>query len=344
MGIKDFAKVFAGKDASFKECKGKTFIVDAMVEIYRAALGMKNVKGLTDKNGNPTLHISVILSNIIKMRQHEITQIWVFDYDANGQCHNLEKKKELEKRRIKREKATHEISTLQLLVKEKEIIEFSDSDSDSDTLPNKPALLKTQDEIKNLIAKQEKRAFRVTSKMIHDVKFLLDGFGIRWTEAPIGYESEQIAAMLTHTIPNSLVLTVDADALLFGARSILKKNVRTKKYIEFTLSTILNDNNLDIDQLIKVGIVLGSDFAPKTRGVGPKTVLKKLSSIVYTPEQEKAHSVFTRTYDVSNLTWNTDKSPFVNHKAGELIDWLVECKSFNKIRITNQIGKVVKLD
>lgn len=337
MGIKDFTKVFSGKETKLKNYKDKVFIVDAMVEIYRAALGMDRVKGLTDKDGNPTLHISVIRANVIKMQALGIEQMWVFDFNSNGVCHNAEKFKELEKRRSKRNNAKKEIETLQSML-EKDVVDFS-SDDELDKADKKC----NKDVILSKIAKQEKRAFHVSSSMINDIKFLLDGFGVKWTEAPEGYESEQIAAMLTNYIPNSLVLTSDADALLFGARSILKKNIRTKKYTEYVLSDILSDKDIKMDDLIKVGVVLGSDFAPKTPRVGPKTVLKKLYNIELTLEQNKAVEVFNRKYDVKLLKWSTDKEAFVNNNIHALIDWLVECKSFNKNSTIKIIRKVIDL-
>lgn len=102
MGIKDFSKTFeAVRVVKWKDLKNKTVAIDAMTEIYRAALGAQSTHTLTDRDGNPTIHLSVLLANIVEMQSNGIKQIWVFDHDAeadaNASFHNPNKINELEK-------------------------------------------------------------------------------------------------------------------------------------------------------------------------------------------------------------------------------------------------------
>ena len=91
MGILNFSKLFAGDgEVKLTKYKGKRVAIDASTEIYRSIYGMKSITGLTDPSGNPTLHLSTILNNIILFKKIGIKTIWVFD---NSTVTNL---KELE--------------------------------------------------------------------------------------------------------------------------------------------------------------------------------------------------------------------------------------------------------
>ena len=353
MGIKGFSAVFTASAISLKDLKNKTLAVDASLEIYRAALGMASVKGLSDAKGRTTLHISVILSNLIAYASAHINTIWVFDHDGSKspEPHNPLKSKELDERREKRAAAAKKIAKLRDLEDPPESNLFSDSDSDSD----EPASLK---DIAHEIEKQEKIAFVIQDWMISDIKRILDALNIKWVESPKGVEAECLAARLTQVdvAEANAVLSSDADALLFGATALVKKNSKTKKYERFVLSEILEDKEITQNQLIKMGIVLGSDmYKDKEKKlffrIGPKSVLSKIKSGALDqkfedPEVKCAIEHFEATCEVGALEWhNSDASPYGDEKkALQLIDWLVGEKNFSRSRITKQMQKAVKID
>ena len=105
MGVKDFSKTFSPKRIiNISEYKNKTIAIDAMTEIWRASLGAKSVSALTDINGNPTMHINIIIANLIKWHKLGIRSIWVFDYNCENyddDFHNPAKLKEIILRRTK---------------------------------------------------------------------------------------------------------------------------------------------------------------------------------------------------------------------------------------------------
>jgi hypothetical protein len=74
--------------------------------------------------------------------------------------------------------------------------------------------------------------------------------------------------------------------------------------------------------------VLGSDFANKTKGIGPATILAKGPGVTLTEEQEiaSAHFLSECPYDIKMIHRDTPDIP-------ELIAWLVE-KNFNRDRVT----------
>ena len=348
MGIKDFSKTFSSiilKDLT--KYKNKTLAIDAMTELWRAALGAKNINLLTDKNGNPTLHISVILSNIIDFQKKKINTIWIFDYDKkssdNFDFHNPDKLPEIIKRRKKKEEAKKEI----LLLNEKKsafvtkIEDFSDSDNDMD------------EKIDKEIKKQEKRAFTVNTSMINDIKMILNCFNIKWIEAPMGYEGEQIASFLSYDNKVDAVYSGDTDTIPFGAKILLRKNPRNKKIYEYKQNDILEEikkNNEEIKNPTLLDIqticsILGSDFSKRTKRVGPKTVIKKYNNINLQEDQKNAIKIFNKKINKNDIIINNkNKKTFINCEINNLIDWLVIEKSFKKTRIIKWIEKIMKKD
>ena len=367
MGVHGFTKMVTPEEVTLVDLINQILAVDGSLELYRALLGMASIKGLS-AFGKTTLHVSVLLSNIIKYKLHKIDTIWVFDYDPeklqNSDCHNPLKLLELEERRKKREVAKEKIKKLKEEAKKEkgatsEDELFSDSDSDEDTeVASKPkAKPKTATEKKIEIQKQEKIAFVLESWMVNDIKLMLNLLDIKWVEAPKGVEAECLAARLTHSDVSEAdaVLSSDADALLFGATTLIKKNTRTKKYDRFYLEDILEDKKLTQEQLIKVGIVLGTDmYKDKEKKlfyrIGPKTAIAKVKSgdlnkAFKDKDVKKALDHFKEICPVDNLEWHNDNEDAFSNKtkAKALIDWLVNTKNFNRARITKQIAKIIKL-
>lgn len=351
MGVKGFAKVFSPSAVTLKDLKNQTLAVDASLEIYRAILGMESVKGLTDTRGRPTLHVSVILANLVAYKAASITTIWVFDFDPemSSDAHNPLKVKELEERRARRAAANKKIEKLKQAQDGRDAL-FSDSDSDSDTDAIAPANIPRE------IVKQEKIAFTLQPWMVNDIKLILNFLNVKWVEAPRGVEGECLAARLTHedVAEADAVLSSDADSLLFGANALIKKNAKTKKYDRFYLSEVLEAKDISQTQLIKIGIALGTDmYKDKQKKlfyrIGPKSVVSKVKSGALDerfddPEVKSAIEHFGKTCDVTSLDWhNADEDEYSDiNKAALLIDWLVSEKSFNRARVAKLVGKLVE--
>lgn len=80
MGVHGFATLFK-PSSQMKSLKNMTLAVDAFNMIYRASLGMADLKTLTDPSGQPSTFIRVILFQIMKLETDGCKQIWVFDSD-----------------------------------------------------------------------------------------------------------------------------------------------------------------------------------------------------------------------------------------------------------------------
>jgi hypothetical protein len=355
MGVKSFTQVFdCATEVKLKDLKGKNIVIDASVEIYRSALGMKISETLTDAFGQPTAHINIILLGVIlKLKSFGINQYWVFDkfHEAGDECHNPLKQLELQKRKEKKVAAAKKVTELKdkiekLSVKTQKTEEcelFSESEGEED---NKSDQITKH---KENLDKQEKVAFVIKRSYFDDVIFMLDMLNIPWVESPTGFDAEQIAAETTNKklfdVRMDYVLSSDMDTLLFGAKSLIKRDIRKKKFFKYNLNELLEKHELEQDDLIKVGLILGTDFSPKTKGVGPKTVLKKYKSIKLTEEQKAAFNQnFKRKLtdiEIKNIVIkNEDLIPFSDiEKFKLMLDWLVSVKNYNRDRIVKQFHK-----
>jgi hypothetical protein len=340
MGIKGFSKTFAPRVIKQKDLKNLTGALDASVILYQSCLGMSSVKGLTDSSGTPTLHINVIIARVLNFIKSSIGAVWIFDYHEANYT-SPDKSIELAKRRKRKSDAKKKINILKKNQEDKKSNKndcdlFTDSDDDDDKTENK-------------INQQEKITFTMDEQIVNDCKFILDCFDICWCIAPKGSEAEQLCAKLTTTddldFVCDFVWSTDIDALLYGSTQLVRSvKSNGKKVLQlYNLETLLIDNEINHTDLIKIGIILGSDHAPKTPRVGPKTVLRKFKDINLSVEQINAVSVFNKDIDLTTIEFHNELDNVEvcsdEIKINRLLDWL-ESKSFNRDRIKKQILKV----
>jgi hypothetical protein len=283
-------------------------------------------------------------------------QYWVFDYESKEDeyiCHNPLKELELQKRKEKKTAAKTKLDELNANLESITIRAKKPRNDDSDT-----ELFSDYDDnqddneinkIKQDIAKQEKVAFNLEKFYKEDVIFMLNMLDIPWIVCPPGFEAEQIAAIATYTKifdkKMDYVFTQDSDALLFGACRLIKRDLRKKKLFEYNLETLLRDNELEQKDLIKIGLILGTDFATKTKGVGSKTVLKKYKSVELSDEQITARdTVFMRKITSAEINsiviHNGNATTFSNKdKYIQLLEWIELVKDYNRERIDKQFKK-----
>jgi flap endonuclease-1 len=298
MGINGWFKVFGDSHLVVKEkdFKDKCIGIDVSYDIYRASLGMKDIKSLTDKQGIPTVLLNILLCNITRYKKMGVKGlIYVFD---NTKPNPL-KVKEIKKRSILKKKAEVKLS---------------------------------EEESVDTKQKLEKRTFTITNDMVDDVKKILTLLGVAWIITPEGYEAEHLGAELAEDNLIDTFITSDSDFLLFGGRSMTRriklKGAKKYTYEEYTLDKVLIDYKLTREQMVNLGVILGSDFADKTPGIGVGTILKKGPGVVLNDEQLKAKEYFMSKCPYDNSQINKKK---INKT--ELIRWLVDEKNFNEKRI-----------
>jgi len=127
---------------------------------------------------------------------------------------------------------------------------------------------------------------RLKDYMTEDSKRLLNHIGIPWVQAPS--EGEAQAAHLARKGDTHFCASQDYDSLLFGAPMLIrnvtlsgKRKLPGKKvYVDVVPESIdlkqaLRELDITHEQLVDIGILVGTDYNPDgIKGIGPKTALK----------------------------------------------------------------------
>jgi len=131
--------------------------------------------------------------------------------------------------------------------------------------------------------KQASASTRIDSHIIESSHELLDLLGIPRVQAPS--EGEAQAAHMVRKGMATYAVSQDYDSLLFGSpvlvRNLTVSGKRKSRGRTITvnperivLSSLLNCLGVTREQLVEIGILVGTDFNPGLRGVGGKTALK----------------------------------------------------------------------
>jgi flap endonuclease-1 len=197
--------------------------------------------------------------------------------------------------------------------------------------------------------------------MIEESKTILTLLGIPIVQAKS--EGEASAAYLTKCGIAFGCASQDYDSLLFGAEKLIRNITISGKrkipnrnlYIDIEPEIIdhkhfLNHLSLTHEQLVDVGILIGTDFNPEGfPGIGPKTALKlikeygkleniekirdRLSDVPY----QEIRDIFLRPEipDVDNVTFDE-----VNYD--DIINFLCGEKNFSVDRVTGALDRLKK--
>ncbi len=232
---------------------GKVMAIDAYNALYQFLAIIRQPDGtpLKDNSGRVTSHLSGLLYRTSNLVEMGIKPIYVFD----GTPPAL---KEVE---IQRRAA----------VKQEAQVRYERAISEGKI--------------------QEARVYaqatsRLKDYMADDSKTLLKLMGIPWVQAPS--EGEAQAAHITRRGDADYCASQDYDSLLFGAPKLIRnvtvsgrRKLPSKNiYIEVTpevvdLHQTLAECGITHEQLVDVGILIGTDFNPDgIKGLGPKTALK----------------------------------------------------------------------
>ncbi len=243
------------KEVNLNELVGKVFAVDSHLFLYQFLTTIRQRDGslLMDSKGRVTSHLTGLFSRTTKLMESGLKLVYVFDGEAPKLKHaERERRKEM---KIKAQEKYEE-------AKKKEDLE----------------------EMKKYAA----RTTRLTPEMIKEAKNILEALGIPIIEAPS--EGEAQAAYLVKNGNAFAVASQDADSLLFGAPTLVRnlsvvgKRKRANKAVYDTfkpeiidLAENLNNLGIDQDQLIVLGMLIGTDYNyGGVKGIGPKSALKLL--------------------------------------------------------------------
>jgi len=203
--------------------------------------------------------------------------------------------------------------------------------------------------------KQARSSSRVDDAVIASAKSLLALMGIPIVDAPS--EGEAQAAFMAARGDVAYPVSQDYDSLLFGA-PVLVRNLTVSGKRKFrnrtltirperiVLKDVLEGLEISREQLVEIGILIGTDFNEGIRGVGPRTALKLVQQDAFdvTVEEKMAgfdpepvrdfflHPPVTGRYD---LAW---ASP----DGGGILELLCEGYDFSPERVSGSLEKIMK--
>ncbi len=327
MGV-DLAAIIPEKSISLDNLSNKTLAVDAYNALYQFLAIIRQPDGtpLKDRRGRITSHLSGLLYRTTNLTEKGIKLAFVFD----GKPPEL---KELEIRRRR-------------FVKEEAIVRYERA-------------------LKEGALEEARMYAQATSNlkdvMVEDAKKLLDALGIAWVQAPS--EGEAQASFMASRGDVWAVASQDHDSLLFGAPRMVKnlaitgrrKLPRRDAYVEvepkiLELARVLEELSLTREQLVDVGLLIGTDFNPDgVKGIGPKTAVKLVREhgalekimasnpeVTFYPNLESIRKIFLQPNVAADysLKWSKpDEEKVVSFLCGE--------RDFSEQRVRKVVSRMM---
>lgn len=251
MGVQ-LGDIVLKQKVGLEQLRGQIIAIDAMNSLYQflSIIRQRNGELLKDSKGRVTSHLSGLFYRTANLIEAGIRPVYVFD----GEPPKL-KMRTVEQRRAVRKEAAEEWTAA---LKEGRITEAK---------------------------KFAQRAGRVDERMIEQAQTLLGHMGLPWVQAP--GEGEAQAAYLVQRGDAWAAASQDFDSLLFGAPMLVRNLAITGRrklpgkdvYIDvfpevIELETFLKELGITQEQLVDIGILIGTDYNAGIKGIGPKKALE----------------------------------------------------------------------
>jgi len=297
--------------------KGKFIVIDAFNSIYQFLSSIRQPDGtpLMDSKKRVTSHLSGLFYRNINLLQEGIKLIYVFDGtppEQKGRTHEL------------RQEAKDEAREKYEQAKQEEDIES--------------------------MGKYSKALSRLNQEMIDESKELLKALGICVIQAP--GEGEAEAAFLAREYKEIYAVgSQDYDSLLFGAPRLIQNLTLARKRKTFSgfvyispeiieLEKVLNSLQINMEQLISLGILVGSvDYNEQT--IFKENGIIKMSRIGECPTdlplEVPCFDALTK-----KITFKKVKK-YIKHKINEPL-YEVLTRYNRKVRVTKSHSLFIKRD
>jgi flap endonuclease-1 len=314
------------KEISLPEISGKIIGVDGNNVSYQFLTRIRQIgtgKLLRDNKGRITSHLTGIFYRTSNFLEAGIKPVFIWD----GKPPRL-KNKTIIKRRVTRAKAKKR--WMKALKKGEDAMSYAQASS------------------------------KLTLTMVEEAIQLLDYMGIPSIRAPS--EGEAQLAMMAREGDIWASASQDWDSLLFNSPRLVRnlsitgrrKVPQKQEYITIKpeiveLEKVLQNLGINREQLITIGILIGTDYNSGIKGVGPKTALRLI----------KKHK--TINHILENVTWNAEVdfeevyNYFLNPpvfreydirwkkpNSEKLLDFMVEEHDFSRKRVENVINILEK--
>jgi len=276
MGV-NLSDLVSGKPLEISDLRGRVIAIDAYNTLYQFLSIIRDRftgEPLKDSKGFVTSHLSGLFYRTTKLLENGVDLVYVFD----GEPPSFKRETSKKRQEIKKEA--------------EEKLEDARKRGDVEG-----------------IRRYAQATSRLTDEMVSESKDVLECMGIPVVQAPS--EGEAQAAWLVNSGKVWASGSQDWDSLLFGASRMVKnltitgrrKVPRKEDYIEIRpevieLNRVLSRLGINRDQLILIGILIGTDYNPKgVKGIGPKSALKLVK------EERDVKSVF------SGVEWDFGTPP-----------------------------------
>jgi len=328
MGV-NLTPIILKKEISLSDLRGKILAVDGNAELYQflALIRMPDGTPLKDSHGNITSHLVGLLYRSTRLiSDYGIRPIFTFD----GIPPHL-KEKEIEKRREIKERFTKEYEEA-----------------------------KARGDMAVAFAKSVMTS-RLTSSMVEDAKRLLRLLGIPCIQAPS--EAEAQAAFMVKRGDAWAVGSKDYDSLLFGTPRLARfVSISGKEFLPskgkfrpikpeiIEADEMLRKLQISLRQLIDIAILIGTDFNPGVKGIGPKTALKLMQtygSIEHLPQDIRSKAA--KNYrEVREIFYHpqTTEDYSTEHKTVDkigLYEFLCKERDFSRERVEMVVKRMGSL-
>lgn len=330
MGLK-IKGIIEKKSITINELNGKKLAVDGMNILYQFLTSIRRADGslFTNRNGDVTSHIIGLFNRTTKLMESGLKLVFIFD----GKAPDLKIQTQEKRKKIKEEASL---------------------------------LLKKAQEDGNIeeARKYAVRTASLTKEMVTEAKEMISLLGLPVIQAPS--EGEAQTAYMVKKGDVYASVSQDYDNLTFGCPVLIRNlsiSGRKKKAGKFAYETIqpeiiyLEENleklDINIDQLIVLAILIGTDYNPAgIKGIGPKKGLKIVQEFgtdfeaVFEKVKWEEHNkidwkeIFNvikniPVTDEYNLNWKD-----INTEG--LIKFLVNKHEFSEERVKSKIDKILK--
>jgi flap endonuclease-1 len=306
--------------------RGNSFAVDGFIVLHEflALIRDKQGRPLTDSEGNITSHLVGLAFRTTRLiSDYDMNLVFVFD----GKPPTL-KREEIATRREVRRRAEEEY---------KEAVKRGD--------------------MQGAFSKAVMTG-KLTKQGLDDAKRLLDLLGIPRIQAPS--EGEAQAAYMAQRGDVWASNSKDYDSLLFGAPRLVRfLSINSQEWLPskgrarrvlpelIELSKFLGFHGITRPQLIDIGILIGTDFNPGIRGIGPKTALKLIKKHGKLEElPAEIREKLPDTIDlIRDIYMNPEVTDYYNVKHGELQEEALDAflcgeKNFSTRRVQTLINRM----
>ena len=330
MGL-NIREIIPRKEIQVSDLKGEMICIDAFNILYQFLSTIRQPDGtpLMDNKKRITSHLSGIFYRNINLLSEGIKLVYVFDGEAP----------ELKLKTYKKRKEARDIAK------------------------GKYESARQEEDIEEM-KRYSSQLLRLNDEMIKESKELLDALGIPVVQAPSEGEAEA-AYLARHKSEVYAAVSQDYDSLLFGAPKLIRNLTisRRKKtysgYVEINpeiinLQDVFNKLEINLDQLICLGILVGTDYNPRgIPGIGQKKALgivqkfktpirifkeveEKINNL---PEEDKFdwQEIFALFHKPNVKNFNFEFKEVNEEKIKEI---LVKEHDFSDERIENQLEKL----